>query len=635
MKIYTPIGSKKRLFEMFQRVNKIKLNEEEYPMDVNSILKQSFESLKRGELSIQKGGSSNTTVQMGDNESTIEIIGVDNNKNNLNFAFKLEFEQGDQEGVSTVTNVTLIQFIFKSADGTKSYELKGDDLANFNQEHYDELLDVIQDFSDADLTKTEEPVTNELYEEAINTIDSYPIDMEYYTQRKITQFPDGKLQTGKAYADEKPTNPAVRVTNAPELDKFIQEGDMNTSFIHALIGELRNLRIEPLDIIDTNSSLVFKLKYNDKIYDIPIRKENIESVGGVMQIIKSGLTDRNLSSKYNDVSEIMQTGKAYGDEKPTNDAVRVNVPELDKFVQEDIPPVTGGVNPVGNKIRTKEELKAYIQQKKAKGGKFSGEDGPLLADEALYYIAIKIADSMLPMGWDGLSDVNSMWDYIKKDGGMSIDQLKLVVKKAVNIRLKEEGQSLKSLGLGENDGDDTDLTMSPAGYNADNILEPEVDDEPRPELSDKNNEILSQAYDALVQREGNYAPTTDEVMAEISKMTGKKDTISTEKKRAISPAEEPFMEGQFLNKVVSNAKEALIDQAIVNVKTNLARLNKHVDIMELTSLVKEEITKILEERRLARSNESEVINEDELTYPDPLGKEFKPEVRYPKKRKKH
>lgn len=525
MKIYTPIGSKKRLFEMFQKVNKIKLNEEEYPMDINSILEQSFESLKRGELSIQKGGSSNTTVQMGDNESTIEIIGVDNNKNNLNFAFKLEFEEGDQEGVSTVTNVTLLQFIFKNADGTKSYELKGDDLSNFNQEHNNELLDVIQDFSDADLTKTEEPVTDELYEEAIKTIDTYPIDMEYYTQRKITQFPDGKLQTGKAYADEKPTNPAVRVTNAPELDKF---------------------------------------------------------------------------------------------------------------VQEEINSVAGNVNPVSNKIRTNDELKAYREQLKAQGFKgLRKVDVPLLADQILYDMAVKIADRMLPMGWDGLSDVNSMWDYINKNGGMSFEQLLKAVKKAVNVRLKEEGQNLKSLGLGENEDDDTDLSMSPTGYNANNTLEPEVDDEPVPELSDENKEILYKAYDALVQRDGNYAPTRDEVMAEISKMTGKKGEIGVEKKRAISPAEEPFTEGQFLNKSISNAKEAIIDQAIINVKTKLVRLNKHVEIVELTSLVKEEVAKILEEQRLSVSNESEVINEDELTYPDPLGKEFKPEVRYPKKRKKH
>jgi hypothetical protein len=404
MKIYTEIGSKKRFFEMFERVNKMKLNEEELSMDVNSILNQAFESLKNGELSIQKGGSSNTTVQMGENESTINIIGIDNYKNNLNFAFKLEFEAGDQEGVTSVSNVTLIQFIFNSADGTKKYELKEDELAEFNQEHADEFFDIIENFSDVDLTKTEEPVTDELYEEAIKTIDSYPIDMEYYTQRKITQFPDGKLQTGKAYADEKPTNPDVRV-HADELDKFVNE---------------------------------------------------------------------------------MET-------------------------------------------------------------------------------------------------------------------------------------------------DDTDLTMSPAGYNSDSTLEPEVDDDqPIPELSDEKIEILHKAYDNLIEKNGgnsNYSPTRDEVRAEINLMTGKKGEIKPEKTRSVSPEAEPFME----NNSLDQEKEHVIKQAILNVNEKLSQLGKNVDHNELTRLVKEEANKIMEEK----INSFEIVNEDELTYPDPLGKEFKPEIRYPKKRKKH
>jgi hypothetical protein len=105
----------------------------------------------------------------------------------------------------------------------------------------------------------------------------------------------------------------------------------------------------------------------------------------------------------------------------------------------------------GDKIRTQEELKAFTTQKKATTGKGLGrEDVPKLANEALYAIAVAMADKMLPMGWDGLADVNSMWDYIKKDGNMSFEQLKAAVKRAVNVRLKEEGYSLKDLGLGEN-----------------------------------------------------------------------------------------------------------------------------------------------------------------------------------------
>ena len=55
----------------------------------------------------------------------------------------------------------------------------------------------------------------------------------------------------------------------------------------------------------------------------------------------------------------LQTGKNYADEKPTNDSVRVKSPELDKFVQEDVN--------IPTKIRTKEELSAYVANLKAQG----------------------------------------------------------------------------------------------------------------------------------------------------------------------------------------------------------------------------------------------------------------------------
>ena len=107
------------------------------------------------------------------------------------------------------------------------------------------------------------------------------------------------------------------------------------------------------------------------------------------------------------------------------------------------------------KISTKEELHAYIEQLKTQGKRgISREDVPRLAGQVLYDIAVKMADRMLPMGWDGLADVNSMWDYIKKDGGMTYDQLNAAVKRAVNVRLKEEGYSLKDLGLGESEIDE-------------------------------------------------------------------------------------------------------------------------------------------------------------------------------------
>ncbi len=99
-----------------------------------------------------------------------------------------------------------------------------------------------------------------------------------------------------------------------------------------------------------------------------------------------------------------------------------------------------------------------VDQIKALGRKLTKEDIPMLGGEALYRIAISRANRMLPMGWDGLADVNSMWDYIRPNGGMTSEQLTAAVKRAVNKRLKEEGYSLKSLGLGESENIDKEPT---------------------------------------------------------------------------------------------------------------------------------------------------------------------------------
>ncbi|MFW5847320.1 MAG: hypothetical protein ACOCVF_00175 [bacterium] len=90
---------------------------------------------------------------------------------------------------------------------------------------------------------------------------------------------------------------------------------------------------------------------------------------------------------------------------------------------------------MGNKITSVDQIKQL-------GRKLTKEDIPNLADEALYKIAITLANKLLPMRWDDLPDINSMWDYINKEGGMSFDQLKDSVKEAVNDRLAEEGMDL-------------------------------------------------------------------------------------------------------------------------------------------------------------------------------------------------
>lgn len=86
-----------------------------------------------------------------------------------------------------------------------------------------------------------------------------------------------------------------------------------------------------------------------------------------------------------------------------------------------------------------------ITDLKQLGRKITKDDIPNLAGQALYDVAIKIANRMLPIDWDTLPDVNSMWDYINEDGGMELNELKEAVKEAVNDRLSEEGFDLDQI----------------------------------------------------------------------------------------------------------------------------------------------------------------------------------------------
>ncbi len=621
MKIYKPIGSKERFVEVFQRVNKVKLNENLMEagspnLNPENVLNVAFNQLKNNQLKIE-----HSNTQERGNENFVELLCTDNEGNNITFIFKAISSEGDQEDVYTISSVLLNSFSFDSADGAETLDLDENGLKQFNAQHANELLEVVQDYVDVS-----SPENAEL-EEAVKLIDAI----------KQNSYPfgggDDRLQTGKNYADEKPTNDKVRV-KSPELDKFIQENEQDLN--PELQDYLKNMGI-------------FGYKASD-------------GQGLVLQFI--GTNGEQVRFKLSqDGSRQFFTGSDR--EIPRN--IEVKLPEIinkitqTQSIQEDIPPL-GGVNSVGKKITTKEELKAYIEQKKANGGKFGREDTPLLAGEALYYIAVKMADGMLPMGWDGLADVNSMWDYIRKDGGMSFDQLKVAVKRAVNVRLKEEGYSLKDLGLGENLQEfdkpamklvipkeaNENMNLPIAGMPAavTNVAEQEdddivgqevnrfkqeiqpqnpeeidVDDEPVPEVSPEKKDKILAAYENLTARnKSGYSPTTAEVMAELDKMAGKVV------KKTPKP---PIDFSNYIEENSEQSKQSLIMQAAKKVAEDLKRTGKPYVYEEFIPLVKEEALKLYNNIQHMSLTEGENIN-----YPDPLGKEFKPKEHFPKQKKK-
>ena len=138
-------NTKQRLFEMTEKVNKIKINEN-LTQTVN-LLDYAIKNLIAGALQPEKGGSNNTILQSEEGESFITIDGSDMNNNNYHFRFKI---LGEDEGDAsyTVTDVNLIEFSFTKENENLNVELaeNSPELDDFNKEHGAELYDALEEY---------------------------------------------------------------------------------------------------------------------------------------------------------------------------------------------------------------------------------------------------------------------------------------------------------------------------------------------------------------------------------------------------------------------------------------------------------------------------------------------------------
>lgn len=204
MKIYSPIGSKQRLFEMMRGVNKAEIYENN-GIDNLELLEEKINELKTKKLTIK-----NSNIQASGNESFIELNCTDNQENLITFRFKAIAQEEDQQDTYNVSDVLLIEFDLKNENSELNVNIHEDSLKEFNANHKDELLDIVSQYADFE-SNTKVPELDETFLDAVKKIDSYPFGG---TPRK--------MKLSKAYGNEQPTNPDVRV-KSDELDKFVDE----------------------------------------------------------------------------------------------------------------------------------------------------------------------------------------------------------------------------------------------------------------------------------------------------------------------------------------------------------------------------------------------------------------------------
>jgi len=205
MKVHNPIGSKARFQQIFEGVAKVKLNEGfgEVGVESRDMVEPAFNALISGELNIEQVNN-----QVNGNESILEITGNGDGEQ-ATFKFRVSSSPTDQDDVTSIDDAKLIQFNFQSPELQGEYPEQFNAIANLNANRKQDILNVVSEYIDT--PSPEDTVSDEMFEEAIKLIDKVPY-------KKSTET----IQTSKAYGDQKPTNPELRV-DSPELQQYLSE----------------------------------------------------------------------------------------------------------------------------------------------------------------------------------------------------------------------------------------------------------------------------------------------------------------------------------------------------------------------------------------------------------------------------
>lgn len=160
---YRKYGTPSKLFERFERVNKVKFNESIYTENtLETKLTEYYNLLKQNQLDIKK-----ININVNGGESFVEIEALDNEGNNITFNFQSTFKQENTDDVYNLYDGKLIGFSFKDQNNSNNFDVEESALKEFNETFGNEIVDVISDYVDVENNQPDQT----LYNEAVKKID--------------------------------------------------------------------------------------------------------------------------------------------------------------------------------------------------------------------------------------------------------------------------------------------------------------------------------------------------------------------------------------------------------------------------------------------------------------------------------
>ncbi len=293
MKINYEYGSKDRLFEMFQKVNKIKLTEDNIK---TNILDSAFNDLINNKLNIKQ-----TNNQINGDENLITIVCTDNKGNDIVFKFRLIGLEMGQDDVYTVDKAELIEFNFKS----ETYELnipEGNLILNeFNGKYGNNIVNIVADYVDFEknIVDTLDETIKEL-EQTSNVVDDYLNDDDIddnddfvddeYTNDELNKKDDDMFELPQEYnlddieLDDEDNEDNITIDN---FEDYINNQDFDNK------SDESNLTLLAYNNLIAKNKTSKNPNYSPTKFEIDKEIERIKSVN-----IKKEPNDKKVKGKF-------------------------------------------------------------------------------------------------------------------------------------------------------------------------------------------------------------------------------------------------------------------------------------------------------------------------------------------------